>query len=1029
MNTDKRVNKAIKLQELGRVEDAEILFRKILKSNPSDFVSLYSLGVMAFTRNDFGAALDLFERAKKVQPGFAPLWYNTGLTLSRLSRYDDALANLDQALTIDPNYEEARNHRTAVSDTMKMNAGHYPSDPATVSYTERLGKAFELQALQKLDEAEAIFLALLDVNPNDIPSLYSLGVIAQTRSKPEVALNYFERGLEAKPDYAALWYNCGVVRQSLKQHEKAIECYDKAISLNPEYKEALNNKGTVLVEMKRHKDALLNYEELLKIDPLDDKALNNRGLILTDFKMYDLAIQTFERVLQVAPEYDYALGQLAFTKMHACDWGGLDEIHRKIIEGVRAGKRVCKTQALLAITGDPSDHLKCARIFAQQHCPPQTPKWQGEIYTHAKIRIAYISPDFREHPVGHLTAGIFENHDKSRFETIAISLGIDDGSILRKRMVAAFDQFVDVRQMSTRDVVDMMHKMEIDIVVDLAGYTADSRTDILAHRPAPIQVNFLGYSSTMGSDYIDYIIADRHIIPEELRGSYSEKVAYMPDIYMPTDSTVNIADTTPPREEYGLPAEGFVFCSFNHDYKISPAIFDIWMRLLKQVPGSVLWLMKLNESAERNLYKEAATRGIEADRIIFATRVPRIEDHLARYRMADLFLDTTPYNAHTTTSDVLRAGLPVLTCRGKSFAGRVAAGLLTVVGLSDLITDTLEEYESLAMQLAQNSEMLQNIKKQLSRNLESTPLYDTVRFCRNLERAYTIMWERYQSNKNPESFFVEALGLESQVQDVPKTISHRKRATKSDITLLTIDTDPMSQKLTKFALQKTMECLDIGKIISFGVAPFDLGETFVRINRFNSIGEYSEFLLKCMWPFLPEEGHSLIVHWDGFATNRSLWSDEYLQYDYIGAPWAWVPDSNCVGNGGFCLRSNALIRACSDTSVRRHPEVLFGHAEDIVICRLYREYFEKKGFTFAPKDVASRFSFETGERAGETLGFHSPENMPYYLSENELLTLSNDLFEKMSDGPAVSKLYATSQKMKYIDFSRMLSEHFPNIAA
>lgn len=243
---------------------------------------------------------------------------------------------------------------------------------------------------------------------------------------------------------------------------------------------------------------------------------------------------------------------------------------------------------------------------------------------------------------------------------------------------------------------------------------------------------------------------------------------------------------------------------------------------------------------------------------------------------------------------------------------------------------------------------------------------------------------------------------------------------KNNITLITIDTDPSSQLLTKFAVQKTVECLDVRQIICFGHAPFGIGETFIRINRFNSIMEYSEFLLKCMWPFLPEDGHSLIIHWDGFATNRSLWTDDFLQFDYIGAPWAWAPDSYCVGNGGFCLRSNALIRACSDVMVRRHPDILFGHAEDVVICRLYRDYFEKQGLKFADKELANRFSYETGTRTGQTFGFHAPENMPYYLSEHELLEISGHLFNKIKDDSILAKLHAASQEMNYSDFSTLL---------
>ena len=753
---DKRLQ-ALKLQEDGRINEAAAAFRNILKKSAKDFVALYSIGVIRFMQNDYVKALKYFDQAKAVNPSFPQLYYNIGILLAKAGKLAEAKVSLQKAVALDSTYHQALQQLEIVESMLSVPHLAPVSDAIVTTYSEALYKAIELQSLNKLDEAEFIFLQLLKQNSEDFFSLYSMAVIEQHRGKPQNALEYVEKGVIAKPDYAPMWYSRGVIMQSLKNHDKALESYDKALSVNPQYAEAMINRGAVLVEMKRHKDALLNYEELLKIDPDNSKALCNRGIILTDFKLYDLAIKTFERLLQISPDYEDAIGRLAFAKMHACDWEGLDLIHSQIVDGVHAGKRVCTTQAMLAITGEPGIHLKCAKIFAQHHCPRQEPIWHGEIYAHEKIRIAYISPDFREHPVGHLTAGIFEQHDKKKFETIAISLGIDDNSNLRKRMVTAFDKFIDVRQMSSHVVATMIRSMEVDIVVDLAGYTADSRTDIFACRPAPVQVNYLGYSSTMGVDYFDYIIADSHIIPGEFRDCYNEKVVYMPDTYLPTDFSVQIAESMPPREEYGLPASGFVFCSFNHDYKISSSMYDLWMRLLIKTPGSVLWLMKLNEIAERNLLKEASARGVSPDRIVFASRVQRIEDHLARYRMADLFLDTTPYNAHSTTSDVLRAGLPVLTCRSNSFAGRVAAGLLSVVGLTELITDTLNEYEGLALRLAHDVEMLNGIRLKLKSNLENTPLYDTTRYCRNLELAYIAMWERYQQGEVPDHFTVTGI--------------------------------------------------------------------------------------------------------------------------------------------------------------------------------------------------------------------------------------------------------------------------------
>jgi predicted O-linked N-acetylglucosamine transferase (SPINDLY family) len=377
--------------------------------------------------------------------------------------------------------------------------------------------------------------------------------------------------------------------------------------------------------------------------------------------------------------------------------------------------------------------------------PPVDPArhlWHGERYRHKKIRIAYVSPDLREHPVGHLMCGVFERHDKNRFETYAISLGIDDGSRLRARMVKAFDHFIDVRAMGSLQIAQLMREHEIDVAIDLAGYTSDSRTEVFSYRPVPAQVGYLGYPGTMAVPNIDYILADQYVIPAADQQYYTEQVVYLPDTYLPTDGSVKIAERTPTRAECGLPEQGIVFCSFSHDYKINPALFDIWMRILARVPGSVLWLMSRVEVSKANLRREAQARGIDPARLIFAERVPLVEDHLARYRQADLFLDTHPYNAHTTAADALMAGLPVLTYMGHSFPSRVAGSLLHALGMEELATTSFEQYEELAVRLASSPELLAGVKARTRANRDSYPLFDTERFCRNLEAVYSAMWRK-----------------------------------------------------------------------------------------------------------------------------------------------------------------------------------------------------------------------------------------------------------------------------------------------
>ena len=722
-------------------------------SGSEKFISLYSAGVKAFNENDFDSALELFMKARLFNPDFPQLFYNLGLTFARLGRVEEALKSLDKALEINPGYDEVKGLRSSILGQMQSVAENNTSGAKSEDFSEMIIEAINCQNAGNNSQAEEIFMKVLGLDSQNFSALFSMGNIEHFRGNMQKALEYYDKAMKVRPDFPQLWYNRGVVFQSMNRLEEALEHYDQALALDPGYHDVRLNRGWVLAEMKRHKDALLNYEELIRVDPGNVKALCNRGIILTDFNLHDAAIQTFQRLVALSPDYEFALGLLAFAKMHACDWNKLQNLREKIIQGVREGRPVCKSMAFTAISDDPCEQINCARIFAKRFYNTLKPVWQGEIYDHKKIRVAYISPDFREHPVGYLLAGILEQHDSNRFQIAGLSLGLDDGSELRRRIKSAMHEFIDVRNISSYEIANMIKEKEIDILVDLGGYTADTRTDVLAFRPAPVQVNFLGYSSSMGADFIDYIIADRYVIPEDKQHCFSENVVYMPDSYLPADATVKIA-ARKERAEYGLPEEAFVFCSFNHDYKISPEIFKIWMRLLDKVPDSVLWLMKLNEIAEENLRKEAIAAGIDPARIIFATRVPSIEDHLARYKLADLFLDTFPCNAHSTSSDVLRVGLPMVTCRGSAFASRVAAGLLTVSGFPELITDNLDDYEKVAFDLATNPKKLKKLRSRLEMKAVESPLFDSALYCRNLETAFTRMCEISRKGKKPETFAV-----------------------------------------------------------------------------------------------------------------------------------------------------------------------------------------------------------------------------------------------------------------------------------
>lgn len=628
-------------------------------------------------------------------------------------------------------------------DTAPIARSAHENHPVPIS--KILIHAIELQGRGQTQEATTQFQAVLAADPGNGPAHYSLGLIAWQAADPALALQRCETGVANAPGFAPMHHLYGTVLQGLGRNDEALRSYDRALAIQPNYVDVLLNSGALLRSMYRHHEALARFNQILTFAPDHASALGNCGILLTEFKQSKQAIAMFEHLARVRPDYDYGLGLLFFERLHVCDWTDFDALRARIVDGVRAGQRVCKSLAFMSASASAQEHQQAARIFAAQQNPRQARAlWNGERYRHDRIRIAYVSPDLREHPVSHLMCGIFERHDKQRFETIAISLGVDDGSRLRGRILEAFDEFVDARGWSAERIATWMREREVDIAIDLGGYTSDTRTAVFAWRPVPVQVNYLGYPGTMGTDYYDYILADRHIIPDAHKAFYDEQVVYLPDAYLPVDDSVQIAERTPTRAECGLPETGVVFCSFSQDYKITPPVFDVWMRLLAQVPGSVLWLVSRGAGTQENLRREAQQRGISGDRLVFAGRVPRVEDHLARYRQADLFLDTHPYNAHTTAADALMAGLPVVTCVGDSFPSRVAGSLVQAAGLPELATDSVQAYETLALALALDPARRAALRQHLLTQASSQALCDTDGFRRHLEAAYTAMWRRAQ---------------------------------------------------------------------------------------------------------------------------------------------------------------------------------------------------------------------------------------------------------------------------------------------
>jgi len=590
--------------------------------------------------------------------------------------------------------------------------------------------------------------------PNE-PLLYNIsGVCYKAIGQLDVAVKSFEKALAIKPDYADAHNNLGIALKELGQLDAAVKSYEKALALKPDYAEAHNNLGNALTDLDQLDAAVKSFEKALTLNPDYAYAHNNIGVTLKELDRLDEALASYERAYYLKPEIDFLLGGLLDTKMHLCIWDDLANRLDELTNKVNNGEKVLNPFVTLSLIDDPEIQRKTTEIYAndkypQNHFLPKIERYPK----HEKIRIGYFSADFGNHPVSYLTAELYEMHDRERFEIHAFSFGPNSETKMTLRIKAGVDHFHDVRTMSHKAVAMLARSVEIDIAVDLGGYTANCRTEIFAMSAAPIQISYIGYLGTMAADYMDYLIADRTLIPEKNQKYYSEKIAYLPS-YQVNDSKQSLPATVSTRQDVGLPEAGFVFCCFNNTYKITPTTFDSWGRILEQVDNSVLLIYIARESAKTNLTKEIALRGIDPSRLIFAERLPKPE-YLARYRVADLFLDTLPYNAGTTASDALRMGLPVLTCIGHSFASRVAASLLNAVNLPELITTTQEQYESVAIELATNPEKLKIIKDKLVDNLPTAPLYDTPLFARHLESAYLTMYDRYQNGLDPDHIYVE----------------------------------------------------------------------------------------------------------------------------------------------------------------------------------------------------------------------------------------------------------------------------------
>lgn len=660
---------------------------------------------------------------------------------------------------------------------------HAPGRPSVVN-----NLAAVLMATGRHAEALVLCEQLLAADPNDTVALLNAGACAARQGDPAGALAACERILALEPGHVDALSGASAALRQLGRRDEALQRAGRALARAPDHPGALNNQATVLRELGRLDEALASLDRVLARHPGHLEALDNRGAVLADRLQFDAALAAYDRALAVAggdatalagsgtalmqlrryaeavdrleaalradPAADYVPGNLLHAQLQIGDWRDYATRRAAVIAGVLEHRRTDTPFTFLAVSGDAHAQLACAqRFLAHQYGAEPAPAPTVRRTARARLRVAYVSADFRDHPVAHLLRGVLAAQDRDAFEIVGVSL-LRDGGPMQQALRQCCDRWLDVDGLADADAAAQLARLDVDLAVDLNGLTANARPRLFQARPARLQVNFLGYPGTSGGPHLDYLLADATVVPREHFDAYAEKVVWLPDTFQPNDDRRVIADATPTRTEAGLPQEGFVFCAFNNSYKIQPPVFDVWMRILRRVDGSVLWLRGAGPVFEANLKREAHARGIEPSRLVFALPTPRIEDHLARQRLADLFLDTLPYNAHTTASDALWAGLPVLTCRGTSYAGRVAASVLEAMGLPELIVENHADYEALAVRLATQPEELGALKRRLAANRLTRPLFDTARYTRHLETAYRMMWARHQRGEAPDHFAV-----------------------------------------------------------------------------------------------------------------------------------------------------------------------------------------------------------------------------------------------------------------------------------
>lgn len=730
-SAEHRLQEAVALQNRGQTARAKQICEEILAQYPQHAIALHVLAIMEAQQGNAPRAFALVNAAIEQAPANANFLNTRGIILQSLGRLDDSLASFDQALEAMPGHPNVQFNRGVV-----------------------------LHALGRYDEAVHSYDKALSGDPRNPQIHNNRGNALQVLGRLDDAVAAYDQALALAPDFPIALGNRGGALQALGRLHEALEAFDRVVSIEPDNLYALYNRANILAEQGQTIDALASLERALGIAPTFKEAILKRADVLRDLNRLDDAIAGYRALLARPIERpedkdlrDRAAVELVWCQRRTCSWTDLDETDAAARRALEMGNAQSSPFLSLCLFDDPEAQLNYARRHWRELRKPAAPSPVRIAGNGGRIRIGYLSGDFGDHATSFLIAGMIEAHDRSRFEVTGYSYGPDDHGAMRARLSRSFEHFVDGREWNDFEYAQRIAADGIDILVDLKGYTRGQRSGILAYRPAPVCVHYIGYPGTLGSPAIDYIIADPFLIRPQDERFFSEAVVRLPGCYQANDDKRPIASSAPSRSAAGLPNDAFVYCAFNRQYKITPQVFDCWARILRAVPKSVLWLVSETVAAEQNLRDEARRRGIDPARLVFAPHAPHAE-HLARHRLADVLLDTWPVCGHTTASDALWAGLPIITLPGRTFISRVSGSLLTAIGLPELIASDLAAYESMAVGFAERPAELAAVRQKLANLRTTAPLFDTKRFCRNLEAAYQSMWDKHRKNEAPRAFAV-----------------------------------------------------------------------------------------------------------------------------------------------------------------------------------------------------------------------------------------------------------------------------------